>query len=168
VLKPFRVAAMVALALSVGAGVAAAEPGGAPDVTTDSCEQRTLVLSAFPAEADAVLALTALDSHPVVRADRRRFYLGTIAGKKVIVAMTGIGLVNATETAQTAFERFACATSVSVGAVVFSGVAGGGAPQHRGRGGTGALEPGPGRHVSPGRPRHARRGAGAERRPGKR
>lgn len=126
-LKPFRVAAVVALALAAGAGVAAAEPAGAPDVTTDSCEQRTLVLSAFPAEADAVLSHTALDRHPVVRADSRRFYLGTINGKKVIVAMTGIGLVNATETAQTALARFTCASSVSIGAVVFSGVAGGGA-----------------------------------------
>ncbi len=125
-LKPFRVALLLAVALSVGAGVAAAEPGDVPGVTTDSCEQRTLVLSAFPAEADAVLSHTALDRHPVVGADRRHYYLGTIGGKKVIVAMTGIGLVNATETAQTAFARFTCASSVSIGAVMFSGVAGGG------------------------------------------
>jgi nucleoside phosphorylase len=127
VLKPFRVAAGVAVAVSVGAGVAAAEPAEPPDVTTGACEQRTLVLSAFPAEADAVLSHTTLDRHPVVRADRRHFYLGAIGGKKVIVAMTGIGLVNATRTAQAAFARFTCATSISVGAVVFSGVAGGGA-----------------------------------------
>jgi nucleoside phosphorylase len=126
VLKPFRVALVVAVAISVGAGVAAAEPGDAPYVTMDSCEQRTLVLSAFPAEADAVLSHTTLDRHPVVVADRRHFYLGSIGGKNVIVAMTGIGLVNATETAETAFARFTCATSITVGAVVFSGVAGGG------------------------------------------
>ncbi|HTY31607.1 hypothetical protein [Mycobacterium sp.] len=92
-----------------------------------SCEQRTLVLSAFPAEADAVLSYATLDRHPVVRAGRRRFYLGSIGDTKVIVAMTGIGLVNATETARTAFARFTCASSVSIGAVLFSGVAGGGA-----------------------------------------
>jgi nucleoside phosphorylase len=89
-------------------------------------EQRTLVLTAFPAEADAVLSHTTLDRHPVVVADRRHFYLGTISGKKVIVAMTGIGLVNATETTETAFARFTRASSIPVGAVVFSGVAGGG------------------------------------------
>jgi nucleoside phosphorylase len=61
-----------------------------------------------------------------VVADRRHFYLGTISGKKVIVAMTGIGLVNATNTTETAFARFTCASSIAVGAVVFSGVAGGG------------------------------------------
>jgi nucleoside phosphorylase len=84
-------------------------------------EQRTLILCAFPSEADAVLSHTTLDRDPVVVADRRHFYLGSIGGKKVIVAMTGIGLVNATETTETAL-----ASSISVGAVVFSGVAGGG------------------------------------------
>jgi nucleoside phosphorylase len=81
---------------------------------------RTLVLAAFPAEADAVLSHTTLDPDPVVVADRRHFYLGSMSGTKVIVAMTGIGLVNATDTTETACSHF------SVGAVVFSGVAGGG------------------------------------------
>ncbi len=85
----------------------------------DGGERRTLVLSAFPAEADAVLSHTTLDPDPVVTAGHRHFYLGAIAGKKVVVAMTGIGLVNAVDTTEAAFARFA------VGAVVFSGVAGG-------------------------------------------
>jgi nucleoside phosphorylase len=97
----------------------ATDPG--PGVTLNSCEQRTLVLSAFPAEADAVLCHTALDVNPVVVADRQHFYLGTINGKKVIVAMTGIGLANATKTTEIALARFG-----GIGAVVFSGVAGGG------------------------------------------
>jgi nucleoside phosphorylase len=62
----------------------------------------------------------------VVVADRRHFYLGSIGGKQVIVAMTGIGLVNATDTTETACARFSRASSISIGAVVFSGVAGGG------------------------------------------
>jgi nucleoside phosphorylase len=92
----------------------------------DPSEQRVLVLTAFPAEADAVLSHTTLEPHPVVVADRRHFYLGSMVGKQVIVAMTGIGLVNATETTETAFARFSRASSISIGAVVFSGVAGGG------------------------------------------
>ncbi|WP_231987485.1 hypothetical protein [Mycobacterium sp. E2238] len=84
-------------------------------------EGRTLVLSAFPAEADAVLSHTTLDPEPVVIVDRRHFYLGSIAGKKVIVAMTGIGLVNAVDTTEAALAR------LEIGAVVFSGVAGGAA-----------------------------------------
>src|SRR5512138_1107988 len=83
---------------------------------------RTLVLSAFPAEADAVLSHTVLDRSPVVRADRRHFYLGSIGAKKVMVAMTGIGMVNATDTARAALARFR-----SIDAVLFAGVAGGGA-----------------------------------------
>jgi nucleoside phosphorylase len=101
--------------------VTAAEPEEVPTVTP--CEQRTLLLSAFPAEADAVLSHTTLDPDPVVVADRRHFYLGAISGKKVIVAMTGIGMVNATDTAETAFARFTDTSSIA--AVVFSGVAGG-------------------------------------------
>jgi len=97
-----------------------------PNVTMGACEPRTLVLSAFPAEADAILSHTVLDRSSVVVANRRHFYLGSIGGKKVIVAMTGIGLVNATDTAQTAFAHFTGESSVSIGAVVFSGVAGGG------------------------------------------
>jgi nucleoside phosphorylase len=101
--------------------VAAVEPKEVPNVPVDSYERRTLVLTAFPVEADAVLSHTTLDSDPVVVADRRHFYLGSIRGKKVIVAMTGIGMVNATETTEIALTRFANA----VGAVLFSGVAGG-------------------------------------------
>jgi nucleoside phosphorylase len=125
VLKPFRAALVVVVGLSVDGGVAADPGDDMPDVTLTPCEQRTLVLSAFPAESDAVLAHTTLDRHPVVVAGRRHFYLGSIGGKKVIVAMTGIGLVNATQTTETAFARFTCASSIAVGAVVFSGVAGG-------------------------------------------
>ena len=57
-------------------------------------EQRTLVLTAFPAEADAILARTTLDENPVVVEDGRHYYLGTLGGKKVIVAMTSIGMAN--------------------------------------------------------------------------
>jgi nucleoside phosphorylase len=95
-------------------------------VAVDSSERRTLVLTAFPAEADALLDHTTLDADPVVVADRRHFYLGTIGSKKVIVSMTGIGLVNSTEATEIAFARFTPESSVSIGAVIFSGVAGGG------------------------------------------
>ncbi len=77
---PLRHCLLVAAALSLGCGVAAADPGYVANVIP--CEQRTLVLSAFPAEADAVLAHTALDANPVVVADRRRYYLGSISGRR--------------------------------------------------------------------------------------
>lgn len=86
-----------------------------------SPEQRTLVLAAFPAEADAVLSHTMLEPSAVVTVGRRHFYLGSIGEKKVIVAMTGIGMVNATDSTEAALARF-----TDIDAVVFSGVAGGG------------------------------------------
>ena len=85
-------------------------------------EQRTLVLTAFPAEADAVLVRTTLDEDPVVVVDGRHFYLGMLGGKNVIVAMTGIGMRNATDTTEAALTHF---RSAAIAAVVFTGVAGG-------------------------------------------
>jgi nucleoside phosphorylase len=94
------------------------------DAQTTS-ETRTLILSAFPAEADAILARTTLDPNPTVVVDGHHFYLGTLGGDKVIVGMTGIGMVNATETTEAALDHFTPESGISIGAVVFSGVAGG-------------------------------------------
>lgn len=124
-LKRFRAGFVVAAALCLGGGLAGASPGGIGEVTTSACELRTLVITAFPAEADAVLAHTMLDPNPVVIYDRLYFYRGSIAGKKVLVAMTGIGLVNATRVTEAALNGFTCASGMALGAVVFSGVAGG-------------------------------------------
>ncbi len=123
--KRFRAALVVVVALCMGGGLAAADFGGVAVVTAAACEQRTLVLTAFPAEADAVLAHTVLDPNPVGVYDRQYYYRGSIAGKKVLVAMTRIGLVNATQVTEAALNRFTCASGISIGAVVFSGVAGG-------------------------------------------
>ncbi len=96
-----------------------------PAETASDVEERTLILTAFPAEADAVLARTTLDPDPTVVVDGHHFYLGSIGGKKVVVAMTGIGMENATRTTETALDHFTAESGVSIGAVVFSGVAGG-------------------------------------------
>jgi nucleoside phosphorylase len=88
-------------------------------------EQRTLVLTALPVEANDILARTTLDSNPNVVVDGRHFYLGTLGGKPVIVGMTGIGEVNASQTTEIALEGFTPASGISIDAVVFDGVAGG-------------------------------------------
>jgi hypothetical protein len=80
---------------------------------------------ALPVEADAVLARTTLDSNPTVVVGGRHFYLGTLGGKPVIVGMTGIGEVNASQTTEIALEAFTPASGISIDAVVFDGVAGG-------------------------------------------
>ncbi|MDX1883833.1 hypothetical protein [Mycolicibacterium sp. 120270] len=82
-------------------------------------DQRILILTAFPAEADAILARVTLDEDPVVEVNRRRHYRGTLGGRKVIVAMTGIGMRNAAEATRCVLHGLAPR------AVVFAGVAGG-------------------------------------------
>lgn len=82
-------------------------------------DQRILILTAFPAEADAILARVTLDENPVVVVHRRRHYRGTLGGRKVIVAMTGIGMRNAADATRCALN------GLSPRAVVFTGVAGG-------------------------------------------
>jgi nucleoside phosphorylase len=57
--------------------------------------------------------------------DSRHYYLGTFGGKKVIVAMTGIGMENATDTTEAALSHFTPDSGTSIDAVVFAGVAGG-------------------------------------------
>ncbi|HEY7052199.1 MAG TPA: alpha/beta hydrolase fold domain-containing protein [Mycobacterium sp.] len=106
-----------------------AEPVVRPDIYRElglyDNGPRTLILSAFPTEADAVLARTTLDRNSSLVVDGHHFYLGTLGGQKVIVAMTGIGMVNAADTTETALDYFTPASGIPVDAVVFSGVAGG-------------------------------------------
>lgn len=68
-----------------------------------------------------VVASADLDPAQTVRVDDRTFYVGKLAGNDVVLAMTGIGLVNAEETSTAAFEHFGseCFTGA-----IFSGVAG--------------------------------------------
>lgn len=103
----------LALALLVGALVpSVADAGPRP------CGHRVLVLSAMPLELNPLVAQANLER--TVRVDGRTFYLGRLAGVDVALALTGIGPVNATETATAAFEHLGC----SFDAAVFSGVAG--------------------------------------------
>jgi nucleoside phosphorylase len=104
-----------AIALAVVAPALAAAPAQA---AARPCTQRVLVLSAMPLELDPLVAHAEIQ-----RTDRvgdRTFYSGTLAGRRVVLALTGIGLVNAQQTAQTALSHFRCGFA----AVVFSGVAG--------------------------------------------
>ena len=84
-----------------------------------SCGHPVLVLTAMPLELSPLVAKATLAPQPT-QIDGRRFYVGKLAGNDVVLAMTGIGLVNAAETATAAFAHYRCAFS----AAVFSGVAG--------------------------------------------
>jgi nucleoside phosphorylase len=106
----FRARCIIGMALALVASACGSDDGksGAP--------ARFAVLSAFPAELAAVLALTHVDE--TVTIDDHVFRLGTIGRVRVVVAMTGIGLANASTTTGLLLDNF------TVNGVVVSGVAG--------------------------------------------
>jgi nucleoside phosphorylase len=79
-----------------------------------------LVLGAMPLEVDPLLAAAKVSSTPAWVADGKGFWAGTLGGNRVVLAMTGIGMVNATNTTKAAYAHFRCFS-----AVVFSGTSGG-------------------------------------------
>jgi nucleoside phosphorylase len=108
-------------------GLAILVLGGLPAVPAHAakpCVRRVLVLSAFPGEIDRLL--TEADVRETVTLEGRRFFVGRLRGHEVVLALTGIGLVNAEQTAGAAFGHFRCSGPVpGFRAVVFSGVSGG-------------------------------------------
>jgi nucleoside phosphorylase len=109
---PFLVLMAISLAfIPAGAGPRA-----------QACHPRLLVLSAFPTEIGPALAATKVSKTVVI--DGRAFFLGTLKGNDVVLALTGIGLVNADHTTRVAFANFGCGPTGFSG-IVFSGVSGG-------------------------------------------
>jgi len=90
-----------------------------------TCPPKLLILSAFPAEMDAWLrAVPNFNPKRAVNVNGHWFYPGTLQGNNVIMAMTGIGPVNATNTTRAAVTHFRCGSTSAITGVVFSGVAG--------------------------------------------
>ena len=79
-----------------------------------------LVLGAMPLEVDPLLVAAKVSSMPAVASDGKGFWSGTLEGNRVVIAMTGIGIVNATDATKAAYAHFKCFS-----AVVFSGTSGG-------------------------------------------
>lgn len=103
---------------AVVSGAARADTGSTT-TTTPTCP--VLVLGAMPLEVAPVLAKADVGATPAwVDNDGKGFWAGTLAGNPVVIAMTGIGIVNATKTTEAAYEHFGCFSLV-----VFSGTAGG-------------------------------------------
>jgi nucleoside phosphorylase len=126
-----RIAVLVAtvmlfVGLATGAHAATGTPSGV------CATPRLLIVSAFPAEMGRIMKATKLDSVEPIRSaapQSKEFWAGTLERKPVILALTGIGPVNATDTTTAAFTVFNC-----ISGVVFSGVAGAGS-DHQGVGG---------------------------------
>ena len=95
-----------------------APPGPAGPAGHAACP--VLVLSAMPVELGPLLARANVDPNPAWVHDGRGFWAGTLEGNRVVMALSGIGIVNATNTTEAAFSHFGCFS-----AVVFSGTSGG-------------------------------------------
>src|SRR5881296_1507789 len=114
------VASLVHLALAAGLAAGTLFPPAV--LAAWPPDERVLILSAYPTEGAKILAAAG----PVTEVgvfNGRRFFAGTIAGKSVVMGLTGIGLVDADLTTR-AVLAFLQSSGVRVKAVVFSGVAG--------------------------------------------
>src|SRR3989441_10227642 len=108
--------------LAVAAGVAAGALCPPAVLAAWPSNARVLILSAYPTEGAKLLAAAA----PVTEVgvfNGRRFFAGTIAGKNVVMGLTGIGLVNADLTTR-AVLAYLEDNGFRVKAIAFSGVAG--------------------------------------------
>ncbi|HSP96827.1 MAG TPA: hypothetical protein VL049_06225 [Candidatus Dormibacteraeota bacterium] len=109
--------AITRLALALCCLVAACGDDGHSTGTGGSgSPPRIAVLSAFPGELAAVLARMQVEQ--TVEVAGRNVRVGSLGGTPVVVAMTGIGLVNAATTTQALLDQF------PIHGVVVSGVAG--------------------------------------------
>ncbi len=108
----------------VCAGVAAAALATGP-ATADTCTPRVLVLSAFPGEIDKLLNDDATSIDATKQIDGRTFFVGSVQGNDAVLALTGIGLLNAEATTKAAIAGFRCGEATAISRVVFSGVGGG-------------------------------------------
>ena len=104
------------LALLVGAAPAAAVTRGICAAASPRDTSRIAVLSAFPAELAPLVAAAQIES--TVEVDGRSYYLATLEGVRVVLGLTGIGMVNAANRTTSAIGAF------SPQAIIFSGVAG--------------------------------------------
>lgn len=105
---------------------AVGEVGGAvaaPGSSRSACAARTLVLSAMPIELQPFIE--AADSTRTETIGGRDYTSARLAGHDVVLALTGIGPVNATETTRQALHDLRCGGRPLIDSVVFSGVAGG-------------------------------------------
>lgn len=114
---PLRRAPLLSLLVLLIACAGCSSGGACPSVPAGAAEGAPVaVLAAMPSELSPLLARATVDEVRVIGG--RAFHLGALGGVPVVLAMTGIGLVNATATTAQLVEAFA------VRGVVFSGVAG--------------------------------------------
>jgi len=103
----------LALALALWCGMAGAAARGC---LTD-CTPRIGIVSAFGQEADILIAQTRAKRTHVINGNR--YTTGTLRGNRVVIALSGVSIVNSTLTTQMMIDHF------KVERLVMSGIAGG-------------------------------------------
>lgn len=103
---------MIGWTITYSAALAVPLPSDARDTVG-----RIAIISAFDAELRILKDSTVISQRRVVNG--RTHYLGTLAGHKVVLLLSGFSMTNATMTTQALFDRF------TIRSVVFSGIAGG-------------------------------------------
>ncbi|MBV9291999.1 MAG: hypothetical protein JO222_06075 [Frankiales bacterium] len=116
-------AATAAALVLAASGPALASGDSAAHRRPIGCVPRTLVLSAMPVELGPLLAQTA--GVTLVERDGRDYFVGRLRGHDVVLALTGIGPVNARRSTAAVLAAFRCGPRSAIDSVVFSGVAGG-------------------------------------------
>jgi adenosylhomocysteine nucleosidase len=109
-----RVLALMVLCLG---GCAPPAPVSAPSTPALDETPRLLILSAFDAELEQLLGDTQVERRYTVNG--RDITTGTLYGNAVVVAESGVSMVNAAITTQSLLDRF------TITAILFSGIAGG-------------------------------------------
>jgi adenosylhomocysteine nucleosidase len=84
---------------------------------TIDTEPRLAIISAFKPELEKLYAEAIVTDTYVING--RSYYVGQLAGNDVVLALSGISMINAAMTTQTLHDRF------SVSGIIFSGIAGG-------------------------------------------
>jgi adenosylhomocysteine nucleosidase len=108
-----------ALALSAGGASASASPWNQPNGPAPGAHQvrRIAIISAYAPELTALKALATIEKTAVING--RTVYVGTLAGQKVLMTLSGVSMVNAAMAAQVLIDHF------PVERIIFSGIAGG-------------------------------------------
>ena len=115
--KHLGILAAMLLVVSFGATSVSAEDQGPNNGKGADQASRIAIISAFGAELEAFKAQANIQKTVVLNG--RTVYIGTLGGKKVLMTLSGVSMINAAMTTQALLDHF------RVGRIVFSGIAGG-------------------------------------------
>jgi len=108
---------MITLVVLIGAIAGSCAPAQEPSLTPVNEIPRLVVMSAFEAELSQLRSQAEIDETYVING--RTYYAGQLSGRDVVLVLSGVSMVNAAMTTQTAVDHF------NVTGIVFSGIAGG-------------------------------------------